>query len=87
MSNMIADLVAPSLKQGKAEGSIAIADAELGARLVLGVLRQALVHFDSHGRPEGIEITLAHIVLRMLGTPEALVSGIVDRTVESLGGT
>jgi AcrR family transcriptional regulator len=83
-SNMIADLMMPTLQRGIEEGSFAIPDVKLGSRLFLGTVRQSLLYLNNHEAPAHIESELARIILRMLGTPEVLISPIVTRAAKTL---
>ncbi len=81
----LGSLLVSSLERGVAQGCFVLDDIDLGARLAVGVTRQGLLHIDEHGAQEGIERTLAHSLLRTLGTPDRFVTMITERAEGSLG--
>ena len=83
-SDLIADLMLPAIKRGAEEGCFTIQDAELASRLVLGLIRQSLIHMTTRDVSDDIEEHMATIVLRMLGAPPEMLQVSVDRAIANL---
>jgi len=83
-SDLIADLLQPSIERGAEQGCFTIPSAELAARLTLGLIRQSLIHLTSRDVPDDIEEHMATIVLRMLGTPDNTLQLAVYRALANL---
>lgn len=83
-SDLIADLIVPVIEGGSERGSFTVSDPVLAARLVLGLIRQSLIHLSKSEGGADIESDMAATVLRMLGTQSGAVQRSVDRAIENL---
>lgn len=73
-----ADVLIPSLERGIEQGCFTIHSSELGARFVLALARQALLHAHVQASSPDLGVTLAISVLCSLGTSAELVDTIVS---------
>jgi len=74
-------LLLPSLERGIEQGCFTINSIELGARYVLGLARQTLLHARAGEIAPDLEVTLATSVLCSLGAPPQLIAAVVSDSI------